>query len=160
MQFVCTVFVPETRNKILSPVAAETIFYLLFLVQTQYKETMQTVLQHENMYTSVNNPPEHTGSWHGDLGRLTAAPDTCLNEDLDTKIWTQTISRQVNSRPADGHSWSLIFSRHLESWEWCRALYRITGSFKSSARTGVIIIRLCLCSPASRTLVSASSQAL
>ena len=36
----------------------EIIFYLLFLVQTQYKQTMQTVLQHENMYTSVNNPPE------------------------------------------------------------------------------------------------------
>ena len=34
----------------------EIIFYLLFLVQTQYKQTMQTVLQHENMYTSVKSP--------------------------------------------------------------------------------------------------------
>ena len=56
---------------------------------------MQTVLQHE------------------DLGRLTAAPGNCLNT-WKTKIWTQTISRQVSSRPANGRLWSLIFSQPLE----------------------------------------------
>ena len=34
----------------------------------------------------------------------------------------------------------------LELWVWCCAFYRIAHSFKSSARAGVIIICLCLCS--------------
>ena len=93
-----------------------------------------------------------TGSWHGDFGQLTAAPDTCLNTDK-TKIWAQKITRQVSSRPVDGHSWLPIFSWPLESWVWCWSLYRITYLFTSSAQTGVIIIHLCLYSPASRTAV-------
>ena len=49
------------------------------------------------------------------MGQLTAAPGNCLNT-YTIKIWTQMISRQVSSRPADGRSWSLFFSQPLESW--------------------------------------------
>ena len=96
-----------------------------------------------------------------------SSPETCplvpgmatWNSMCDLNILVILLfTRKVASGfPTITRTCSLIFSfaqSKIKGWVWYWALYRITRTLKSSARTGATIIRLCLRSQVNRSLVS------